>query len=127
MALEAGAQEPLLGDACDSGLRDWIEIIADGLRRDGFDADDADRRAELVIATLEGAIVIAKARRDAGAGAIAGVDAARPRAPTDLSCVRPCDLALMVRARARIVSAFSHVDASGASMMEDSWHLRTRT
>jgi TetR/AcrR family transcriptional repressor of lmrAB and yxaGH operons len=65
VALEAGAQEPPLGDACDRGLRDWIDILTDGLRRDGFDPDDARRRAELVIATLEGAIVLAKARRDA--------------------------------------------------------------
>jgi TetR/AcrR family transcriptional repressor of lmrAB and yxaGH operons len=65
VALEAGAQEPPLGDACDRGLRDWVDILTDGLRRDGFEADDARRRAELVIATLEGAIVLAKARRDA--------------------------------------------------------------
>jgi TetR/AcrR family transcriptional regulator, lmrAB and yxaGH operons repressor len=65
VALEAGAQEPLLGDACDRGLRDWIEILAEGLERDGFDPVDARHRAELVVATLEGAIVLAKARRDA--------------------------------------------------------------
>jgi TetR/AcrR family transcriptional repressor of lmrAB and yxaGH operons len=65
VALEAGAQEPRLGDACDRGLRGWVEILATSLQRDGFTPDDARRRAELVIATLEGAIVMAKARRDA--------------------------------------------------------------
>ncbi len=65
LALEAGAQEPQIGDACDRGLRAWTEMVADGLRREGLDADEADRRAELVVMVLEGGIAMAKARRDA--------------------------------------------------------------
>ena len=65
LALEAGAQEPRIGDACDRGLRDWTTLVADGLRAEGMEAEDAMRRAELVIMALEGGIAMAKARRDA--------------------------------------------------------------
>ncbi len=65
LALEAGAQQPEIGDACDRGLRAWTGLVADGLRHEGFDDDEAERRAELVIMALEGGIAMAKARRDA--------------------------------------------------------------
>lgn len=63
VALEAAAQEPRLGDACDDALRTWITMIADCLVDDGLPGDEAQARATLAVAAFEGAFVLTKARR----------------------------------------------------------------
>lgn len=63
VALEAGAQEPRLGDACDDALRTWISMVADCLVEDGLDRKEAEDRATLAVAAFEGAFVLTKARR----------------------------------------------------------------
>jgi len=63
VALEAAAQEPRLGDACDDALRTWIAMIADCLVDDGLDRTEAEARATLAVAAFEGAFVLTKARR----------------------------------------------------------------
>ena len=44
----------------------WIEARAGALRRLGHDAARADAIAEQVVAGIQGAITLARARRDAG-------------------------------------------------------------
>jgi pyrroline-5-carboxylate reductase len=44
----------------------WIEALAGALRRRGHDANSADALAEQVVAGIQGAITLARARRDAG-------------------------------------------------------------
>lgn len=44
----------------------WIEALADALRRLGHDAERADAMAEQVVAGIQGAITLARARRDPG-------------------------------------------------------------
>ena len=44
----------------------WIEALAGALRRRGHDANSADALAEQVVAGIQGAITLARARRDVG-------------------------------------------------------------
>ncbi len=44
----------------------WIEALADALRRQGHDGERADALAEQVVAGIQGAITLARARHDAG-------------------------------------------------------------
>jgi AcrR family transcriptional regulator len=66
VGLETAAVEPRLGEACAHALERWTRIIASGLRREGWPRVRADRQAQLVMAALEGAIVMTKAMRDTG-------------------------------------------------------------
>jgi pyrroline-5-carboxylate reductase len=42
----------------------WVEALADALRRLGHDANSADAIAEQMVAGIQGAITLARARRD---------------------------------------------------------------
>lgn len=44
----------------------WIEALTHALRRLGHDAERADAMAEQVVAGIQGAIILARARRDPG-------------------------------------------------------------
>lgn len=54
------------GSAVNAYFERWIEALADALRRLGHDGEHADAIAEQVVAGIQGAITLARARRDAG-------------------------------------------------------------
>ncbi|HEX6420267.1 MAG TPA: TetR/AcrR family transcriptional regulator [Acidimicrobiales bacterium] len=62
VALDAAASHAALADATDRAMRAWTTTLAEALRAEGRSADDAERLATLVIATLEGTLVMAKAQ-----------------------------------------------------------------
>ncbi len=61
-ALE-GDRSPLARDVAGEGFRQWEQLIAGGLRRDGLTAGQAGPLATLVISSLEGAVVLSRAQR----------------------------------------------------------------
>ena len=62
-ALEVGATNPELGDACEAAFGRLITRVAGWLEADGFGADLARQRAALVYSAIEGALIFSKARR----------------------------------------------------------------
>jgi TetR/AcrR family transcriptional regulator, lmrAB and yxaGH operons repressor len=64
-ALETAATSDALAAACDAGFSAWQTPIRDALRRSGFPPAAARDRALLVLSALEGALLLARARRDA--------------------------------------------------------------
>lgn len=65
-ALETAAVSQAVAGACDAGFDAWQAPIAKALRRDGFTSARARDRALLVLSALEGALLLARAKRDAG-------------------------------------------------------------
>jgi TetR/AcrR family transcriptional repressor of lmrAB and yxaGH operons len=65
-ALETAATSAPIAAACDAVFTAWQAPIAKALRRDGFTRAQARDRALLVLSALEGALLLARARRDAG-------------------------------------------------------------
>jgi len=63
-ALEASVGSDTVRDACDHAFRDWETVIAERLARDGIEASEAARLATFIVATFEGALLVARARRD---------------------------------------------------------------
>jgi AcrR family transcriptional regulator len=61
-ALE-GDRTPPVRDLAGEGFKKWEELIAAGLQRDGLAAGQAASLATLVISSLEGALVLARAQR----------------------------------------------------------------
>jgi TetR/AcrR family transcriptional regulator, lmrAB and yxaGH operons repressor len=66
-ALETAATSDRIAAACDAGFSSWQAPIRDALRRDGFTPALARDRALLVLSALEGALLLARAKRDANA------------------------------------------------------------
>ena len=64
-ALETAASSDALAAACDEGFASWQAPIRDALRTAGLSPAAARDRALLVLSALEGALLIARARRDA--------------------------------------------------------------
>lgn len=64
VALEAAAHSEIIRSACDDVYGSWAEGLALALRRWGMAQAEALPVAELVISTLQGAILLAKVRRD---------------------------------------------------------------
>jgi TetR/AcrR family transcriptional repressor of lmrAB and yxaGH operons len=64
-ALETAASSDALAVACDAGFDSWQAPMRHALRAHGFAPKAARDRALLVISALEGALVLARARRDA--------------------------------------------------------------
>lgn len=54
------------GSAVNAYFERWIEALADALRRLGHDTERAGAIAEQVVAGIQGAITLARARRDPG-------------------------------------------------------------
>jgi TetR/AcrR family transcriptional repressor of lmrAB and yxaGH operons len=85
--LDGSAGVAELAALCRQALDDWTAAIRDALRRAGIDAAGAEGLALLAIAAIEGALVIARARRDETALRQVGrelerlIDAAVPAAP----------------------------------------------
>jgi TetR/AcrR family transcriptional regulator, lmrAB and yxaGH operons repressor len=62
VALDEASTHELLGAAADRAFRSWVDLLADALVAEGHDHDSAHRVASLVIAAIEGAIVMSKGR-----------------------------------------------------------------
>jgi TetR/AcrR family transcriptional repressor of lmrAB and yxaGH operons len=65
--LDATGDVSELAALCRQALDDWTDAIRDGLRAAGHGRARADRLAIMAIAAIEGALVIARARRDESA------------------------------------------------------------
>jgi TetR/AcrR family transcriptional repressor of lmrAB and yxaGH operons len=76
VALEIAATSPTLSAACSASFDRLIDLIADLLVADGFDADEAHHRATLLYAAFQGALVLAKGR-----GSVAPLDEMRRGLP----------------------------------------------
>lgn len=63
VALDAAAAHDLLADATGRALREWTHLFAEALVAEGRDEARAHGLATLVIATIEGTIVMAKGER----------------------------------------------------------------
>jgi AcrR family transcriptional regulator len=90
VAREVASTNDALRAATDRVFRSWIDAVAARFEADGVGRDVADQLAATVVATLEGAFVLARARRDAGPVRSAGrwlrrlVDAERAAARADV-------------------------------------------
>jgi TetR/AcrR family transcriptional repressor of lmrAB and yxaGH operons len=63
VVLEAAVASPALGEACASAVELLLSRIAGWLERDGYSANAARERAELVYAAIEGTLMFAKVRQ----------------------------------------------------------------
>jgi len=64
VALEVAAVDDTLRAAACGAFDSWLDAIGERLRAAGLDAAVAERRALLVLAALEGALILARARRE---------------------------------------------------------------
>src|SRR3954469_18207199 len=64
-ALEVTPRSEPIRAAVQAGFESWLAPLRERLEAAGFDRLEAARRADLAIATLEGALVLARARRNA--------------------------------------------------------------
>lgn len=55
-----------LREVADAALAGWVAVLADVLRAEGRTADEAEDAATTCVATVEGAIMLARVRRDRG-------------------------------------------------------------
>jgi len=62
VALETASEAPELRTAAAAVFDSWLEAIAAHLRAGGFDAPAAERRSLLVLSSIEGALILARAR-----------------------------------------------------------------
>ncbi|MFI5608475.1 TetR/AcrR family transcriptional regulator [Amycolatopsis sp. NPDC051903] len=64
VALEAAAESPLIREACDEGYCSWQGSLAEYFTREGLPVERASSLATVVLASIEGALLFAKTRRD---------------------------------------------------------------
>jgi TetR/AcrR family transcriptional repressor of lmrAB and yxaGH operons len=64
VALEAAATSPAVRHSCRDGYRSWIDRLADRLHVDGRTPAAAGELAMVIVAGLEGALLLAKVNRD---------------------------------------------------------------
>jgi TetR/AcrR family transcriptional repressor of lmrAB and yxaGH operons len=64
ITLEAASGSQAVRDAAASAFGSWLASLERRLVADGLDAAAAERRALLVLASIEGALILARARRD---------------------------------------------------------------
>jgi TetR/AcrR family transcriptional regulator, lmrAB and yxaGH operons repressor len=64
VALEAASVSPLLGGAAAGAFEAWLAALARRMTLAGLDQPAAERRALLVLSSIEGALIIARVRRD---------------------------------------------------------------
>jgi TetR/AcrR family transcriptional repressor of lmrAB and yxaGH operons len=65
-ALEVTTRSEPIRAAVQASFESWLAPLRNRLETDGFHGEEAVRRADLTIAALEGALVLARARQDAG-------------------------------------------------------------
>jgi TetR/AcrR family transcriptional regulator, lmrAB and yxaGH operons repressor len=63
VALDGAAEHDVLADAAGGALRDWTGLLAQALEAEGRGEPEAHRMATLIIAAIEGTIVMARAER----------------------------------------------------------------
>jgi AcrR family transcriptional regulator len=63
VAMDAAATSPAIRQVCEGIFNGWAALIARRLERDGFTAKEAGALADLVISSLEGALILCRARR----------------------------------------------------------------
>lgn len=61
--LEMAPQSPAITEAGDRATRGWIAVVAEVLQRDGMGPKQAKGRAELIVAAMEGALILARVRK----------------------------------------------------------------
>jgi TetR/AcrR family transcriptional repressor of lmrAB and yxaGH operons len=66
VTLEAASGSDAVRDAADGVFATWLEALRARLLAAGLTAEEAERRALLVLAAIEGALILARARRDIG-------------------------------------------------------------
>jgi TetR/AcrR family transcriptional regulator, lmrAB and yxaGH operons repressor len=64
VTLEAAGTSETVRLAAERVFNSWLEALGQGLVADGLDAEQAARRALLVLCAIEGALLLARARRD---------------------------------------------------------------
>jgi TetR/AcrR family transcriptional repressor of lmrAB and yxaGH operons len=67
VALEAAADHPALVEATTKGLQDWIDLFAEALEAEGRSPDESRSLATLVVAALEGVVVLGRGMRSVDA------------------------------------------------------------
>jgi TetR/AcrR family transcriptional repressor of lmrAB and yxaGH operons len=60
VALDAASSHPLLAEATGRALHRWVDVLAHALEAEGRAADEAHGLATLVIACIEGTVVMAR-------------------------------------------------------------------
>jgi TetR/AcrR family transcriptional regulator, lmrAB and yxaGH operons repressor len=63
VALDAAASHDLLAEATGRALQEWVDVFATALEAEGREAAEAHGLATLVIAAVEGTVVMAKGER----------------------------------------------------------------
>jgi TetR/AcrR family transcriptional repressor of lmrAB and yxaGH operons len=61
--LETAPQSPAITAAGERAIDGWIDVVAEVLARGGLSAREARMRGQLVVAAMEGALVLARVRR----------------------------------------------------------------
>ncbi|VVJ15196.1 Transcriptional regulator [Amycolatopsis camponoti] len=64
VALDAAAESEPIREACADGYSSWHEILRDYLARQQLSAERADELATVVLAAIEGGLLLARTRRD---------------------------------------------------------------
>jgi TetR/AcrR family transcriptional regulator, lmrAB and yxaGH operons repressor len=64
VTLDAAGESEQVRVAVAAAFDAWLSAIEQRLRAEGFDRADAQRRALLVLSALEGALILARAKRD---------------------------------------------------------------
>lgn len=64
VALEASGDSEMVRLAAERIFNSWLRALEEGLAAEGLDSEQAARRALLVLAAIEGALLLARARRD---------------------------------------------------------------
>jgi len=61
--LETAPESPAITAAGERAIEGWVDVVADVLARNGASRRDARTRAQLVISSMEGALIVARVRR----------------------------------------------------------------
>jgi TetR/AcrR family transcriptional repressor of lmrAB and yxaGH operons len=77
VALEAAGLEPELRQVCSGAYREWVKLIEARLLQDGVPAQRVESLANLVLSTVEGALLLARVHGDTGPVISAGEELAR--------------------------------------------------
>ncbi len=64
VTLEAASRSAAVREAATAVFDSWLEVLEERLQRDGLSAEAAGRRALLVLSSIEGALLLARARGD---------------------------------------------------------------
>lgn len=76
VALEQAHESDPIGEACVSAFAGWRDAIADGLVGAGVKSERAAALAVVVLASIEGALLLARAERDRGPLIVVGAELA---------------------------------------------------